>query len=218
MWSTSPFGLSHIQIEMYRHGRVGRKDYDLATQNTEQKSLVIFHISDLELKTITSSFRPVAFNSSFLLSISGLPPRSRLIIISCLLCNINAPYTSAKVGSDWDQTSLCVCTLLVHEESCLAIQAGWYYLGFSCLTSEIIHAPDQYNHERPGKGSDCEFSLHQEKSPMIPQLFNTINSHETGLNLPSVCYLYHHQCQHLLQHNHLFVAVQPQRRNCQISQ
>lgn len=84
---------------MHRHGRVGRKDYDLATQNTDLKSLVIFHSSDPELKNITVSFQPLASNPSLLLSILGSPPRSLLIIISCLLCNINAPHTSAKEGS-----------------------------------------------------------------------------------------------------------------------
>lgn len=102
-----------------------------------------------------------------------------------------------EAASDWDErvfhketcTSLCVCTLSVPEEGCLAIQAGHYY-----LASEMLHAPDQYSHEGPGKGSDFGCLLLQEKSPMIPELFNTINSHRTGLNLPSVCYLYHHQC------------------------
>lgn len=160
------------------------------------------HSSDSEFKNITVSVQPLAFNPRFLLPISGPPPRSLLIIISCLLCNINAPHTSAKEGSsDWDEkvfhratcTSLCICTLLAHEEGCLAIQAGCYYLVLLCLASEMLHAPDQYSHEGPGKGSDCGFSLLQKKSPMTPQLFNTINSHYIGLNLPSVCYLYHHQ-------------------------
>lgn len=42
-----------------------------------------------------------------------------------------------EAASDWDErvfhketcTSLCVCTLSVPEEGCLAIQAGHYYLG-----------------------------------------------------------------------------------------
>lgn len=97
MGSTSPFGLSHIQIRMHRHGRVGRKDYDLATQNTEPKIIFgYFPQSDLELKTITASFQPLAFNSHFLLSTLGLPPKSHLIIISCLCVTLTLPTPLQK--------------------------------------------------------------------------------------------------------------------------
>lgn len=189
---------------MHRHGRVGRKFYDLATRNTDLKSLVIFHSSDPELKTTTVSFQPLAFNPSLLLAVSDPPPRSLLIIISCLLCNINAPHTSAKEGSSkwlgWEGLSQGN----VHIPMCMYLICTWRRLfshpsrtllsGGFCLASEMLHAPDQYSHEGLGKGSDFGCLLLQEKSPMIPELFNTINSHRTGLNLPSVCYLYHHQC------------------------
>lgn len=96
------------------------------------------------------------------------------------------PLQKREAASDWDErvfhretcTSPYVCTLSVPEEGCLAIQAGCYYLRGFCLASEMLHAPDQYSHEGPGKGSDFECLLLQEKSPMIPELFNTINNHK----------------------------------------
>jgi len=68
--------------------------------------------------------------------------------------------------------------LLVHRGGSLAIQVGHYSFSFFfCLASEMLHTPDQYSHEVPGKGAGCGCLLLQGKSPLIPQLFHTINSH-----------------------------------------
>lgn len=80
----------------------------------------------------------------------------------------------------------------------------------------MLRSPDQYRREVPGKRAGCGCFLLQGKSPLIPQLFHTINSHLAGLNLPSVFYLYYHQHWHLLHHKHLFAIVQPERRKGQM--
>lgn len=108
---------------MHKHGRVGRRDYDLETVNTELKSLVIFHSSDRLSRAwkhhTTVSSQQLAFNHSLFLFTSHfyvhLPghPSSRSPAFCVTSTLLHTSVWKGHASSNWryalSQENMCTC-------------------------------------------------------------------------------------------------------------